>query len=187
MNLRGGTFSLISSHDTRVEIAGGVQIVGYLTFWDSVFHTLDIDMDDKLRKHLASKENHQKVKSKTHVSKEGKKRRGEKKSEKLNKAHDEWIKQQRTGDGYQTGVVGVLAIVKKTLHAVAKRNPKGTPKEKQRYPFYPDFCNILGHKDARNKDGGMKGKNKSEKDAAKKAMLNKVVSCTGNEQIVAKW
>ena len=49
------------------------------------------------------------------------------------------------------------------------------PKAQWRCAFYPDYCNTLEHKDARNKDCGMKGKTKSEKDAAKKVMLDKVV------------
>ena len=173
---KGRTYSLTSSLDTCVAIAGGTQIVGYLSFWERVFEALDLDMDDNLRKHLKSKDKHKKKKSKKQVSKEGKKRRSEKKYEKLNKAHDKWIEQQRTGEGYQTGVAVAVALAKKNLPAAAERNPVGTLKEKWRCPFYPDFCQMLGHKDARNKQCGMKGKSKEEKDAARAAMLNKAIS-----------
>ena len=173
---KGKTYSLMTSLDTRVAIAGGIQIVGYKTFWELVFHAMDIDMDDNLRKHLANKDKHKERKTKVQVSKEGKKKRGEKKYDKLNQAHDEWIEQQRTGDGYQTGVAVAVAIAKKNVPAASERNPKGTPKEQWKCPFYPHYCTVLGHKDARNKDCGMKGKSKEEKEAAKKAMLDTAVS-----------
>ena len=70
------------------------------------------------------------------------------------------MEQQQTGDGYQTGVAVAVAIAKRNLPAASERNPKGTPKEKWRCPFYPDYCTVLGHKDARNKDCGMKEKSK---------------------------
>ena len=88
---KGKTFSLTESLDTRVAIAGGIQIVGYETFWEHVFHAFDIDMDNNLRKHLATKDKYKERKTKVQVSKEGKKKRGEKKYEKLNEAHDEWM------------------------------------------------------------------------------------------------
>ena len=173
---KGKTFSLTESLDTHVAIAGGIHIVGYKKFWEHVFHAFDIDMDNNLRKHLATKDKHKERKTKVQVSKEGKKKRGEKKYEKLNEAHDKWMEQQRTGDGYQTGVAVAVAIAKRNLPAASERNPKGTPKEKWRCPFYPDYCTVLGHKDARNKDCGMKGKSKEEKAAAKNAMLDKAVT-----------
>ena len=59
--------------------------------------------------------------------------RGEKKYEKLNEAHDEWMKQQKTGEGYQPGIAVAIALAKKNLPNPADRNPKGTPKEKWRF------------------------------------------------------
>ena len=94
----------------------------------------------------------------------------------MKKAHNEWIEQQRTGEGYQTRVAVTLALVKKILPVTSKRNPKGAPKEKWRCSFYPDFCNILGHKDAHDKQYGMKGKSKEEKGATKKVILGKALS-----------
>ena len=97
--------------------------------------------------------------------------RGEKKCKKLNKAHEEWIKQQRTGEGYQSGIAVAVALAKKNLPDPAERNPEGTPKAQCRCIYHPTFCNKLGHKDARSKECGMKSSSKAEKEAAKKSML----------------
>ena len=75
---KGKTFSLTDSLDTRVLIAGSIQIVGYFTFWDQVFRKLNIVMDPNLRKHLHSKDRIKKKKSDKQKTKEGKKLRGEK-------------------------------------------------------------------------------------------------------------
>ena len=102
--------------------------------------------------------------------------RGEKKYEKLNEAHDEWMKQQKTGEGYQPGIAVAIALAKKNLPNPADRNPKGTPKEKWRCIYYPRFCGALGHKDARSKECGMNAKSKAEREAAKKSMLAEAVA-----------
>ena len=90
---KGKIYSLTNSLDTRVCIAGSIQILGYLTFWTRVFHELHIDMDLHLCKHLQSKDEVKKKKSIKQKSKKGKKVRGEKKYVKVNKTHKEWIEQ----------------------------------------------------------------------------------------------
>ena len=97
---KGKTFSLTDSLDTRVSIAGSIQIVGYFKFWDQVFRKLNIVMDPNLRKHLQSRDRIKKKKSEKQKTKEGNKLRGEKKYEKLNKSTEDWLEQQRTGEGY---------------------------------------------------------------------------------------
>ena len=61
---KGKTYSLINSLDTRVAIAGGIQIFRYVKFWEHVFDKFDIDIDANLRKHLESKDKHKKTKCK---------------------------------------------------------------------------------------------------------------------------
>ena len=172
---KGKTYSLTNSLDTRVSIAGSIQIVGYYSFWDQVFHKLNIDMDPNLRKHLQSRDIIKKKKSKQQKTKEGKKLRGEKKYEKLNKATEDWQEQQRTGEGYQSGIAVAMALAKKNLPDPAERNPEGTPKAQWRCIYYPKYCSNLGHKDARSKECGMKTKSKEERDAAKKCILAEAV------------
>ena len=58
---KGKTFSLTSSLDTCVAIAAGIQVLGYLQFWELIFGTLDVHMDANLRKHLQSKDKHKKA------------------------------------------------------------------------------------------------------------------------------
>ena len=60
---KGKTYPLTNSLDTRVCIAGSIQILGYLTFWTRIFHELHIDMNPNLRKHIQSKDEVKKKKS----------------------------------------------------------------------------------------------------------------------------
>ena len=75
--------------------------------------------------------------------------------------------------GYESGIAVTLA--KKNLPKQKDRNPKGTPADQLRYPFYPMYCNRLGHKDARSKQCQMHGKEKKERDAAKKAIEGEAI------------
>ena len=106
--------------------------------------------------------------------KKGKAARSELKYKKYNKA----FKKQRDGFGqrleYRTGIA--TAAAKKNLPAAKDRNPKGTPTEKLRCPFYhPRYCTILGHRDARSKVCAMHGKSKEERDAAMKVITNELI------------
>ena len=87
---------------------------------------------------------------------------------------------QRTGVGYEPGMVSATAIAKKhvkeNLPSAAERNPKGTPKKLLRCTYYPSFCNCLGNSTARSKQCGMHGKSKEEVAAAKKKMLSDIVA-----------
>jgi len=63
---KGNTYYLTNSLDTRVCIAGSIQILGYLKFWTRVFHEPHIEMDLNLCKHLQSKDKVKKKKSIKH-------------------------------------------------------------------------------------------------------------------------
>ena len=165
---KGKTYSLTNSLDTRVAIAGCVQILGYLEFWSLVFAAFDIELDDNLRKHLRNRDSAKMKKRTKDKSIKGKKLRSKRKYEKLDQANEDWLEMQRTGVGYQTGMA---VQAKKNLPRPADRNPKGTPKELLRCVYYPTFCNRLGHRDARSKQCGMHGKSAKERVDANKSML----------------
>ena len=85
--------------------------------------------------------------------------------EKFAEAHREQMDDARTGKTYGAGVA--LATAKKQANAkltAAARNPKGTPKELLRCPYYHLLhCTALGHTSAANKECGVKHKSKEER------------------------
>ena len=177
---KGKTYSLTDSLDTRVCIAGGIQIHGYAGLWSKIFGAFQIELDDNLRKHLESRDGTKAYKSLRQRSVEGKKLRGKKRYDKVKVAQEEWEEMQRTGVGYNPGMAAATAIAKQkakaNLPSAAERNPKGTAKELLRCPYYPSFCNCLGHSTARSKQCGMHGKSKEEVSAAKKKILSDAVA-----------
>ena len=177
---KGKTYSLTDSLDTRVCIAGGIQIHGYAGLWSKIFGAFQIELDDNLRKHLESRDRTKAYKGRRQKSIEGKKLRGQKRYEKVKVAQEEWEEMQRTGMGYNPGMAATTAIAKQkakeNLPSAAERNPKGTAKELLRCQYYPSFCNCLGHSTARSKQCGMHGKSKEEVSAAKKIILSNAVA-----------
>ena len=89
MRQKEKTYSLTSSLDTRIAIAGGTQIFGYLKFWEHICDAFDIDMDAHLQKRLKSKDKKKKAQTKVQISKKGKETQGEKKYTKQNTSHEE--------------------------------------------------------------------------------------------------
>ena len=49
---KGKTFSRTESLDTRVGIAGGIQVLEYEMFWAKIFEGFDMIMDNTLRSFL---------------------------------------------------------------------------------------------------------------------------------------
>ena len=68
----GKTYSLTDSLDTRVCIAGGIQILEYFGFWLLMFSSFGIELDDNLCKHLESRDTAKVKKSVRQRSIEGK-------------------------------------------------------------------------------------------------------------------
>ena len=70
-----------------------------------------------------------------------------------------------TGKTYGTGIA--LATAEKLVDAkliAASRNPKGAPKELLQYSYhYPNYCTILVHLSAVNKECSVKHKTKEER------------------------
>ena len=101
--------------------------------------------------------------------------RGKKKYEKLQKAYDDWMKLEKSGEGYQTGLAVKTALARQNLPKAADRNPEGTTKAQWRCVYYLLFCDRLEHKDARSKDCGMNGKSAKERDDAKRVIMQNAV------------
>ena len=156
-----GTLSL----KTRVGTAAAVMSLGYHTFWTRVLNELGLEMDDVFESSLMGRDCKKEKKRKRQKSKCGKLQRRKTDLEKFAEAHREQMDDARTGKTYGAGVA--LATAKKQANAkltAAARNPKGTPKELLRCPYYhPLHCTALGHTSAANKECGVKHKTKEER------------------------
>ena len=158
-----GTLSL----KTRVSIAAGVLALGYFGFWDQVFDEIGIEMDNTFASSLKARDAKKAQKRKAQKSTGGKLKRRKGEFEKQAEQHRGQMDDARTGKTYGAGVA--LAAAKKTAkekHTAAARNPKGTPKECLRCPYYhPQFCTVLGHTSAASKSCAMNGKSKEERNS----------------------
>ena len=171
---KGKHYSSTDSLRTRVGIAGGCQIVGHATFWTMVLNAFDIEMDDGLKAFLDQRDSHKAKKNIRQGAIEGKRKRSTKKNEKLNREKHEFIDGHKAGMEYKTGVA--VAAAKKNLPSASDHNPKGTPKDQLRCPYWhPLFCTVRGHNNCNNKDCAMKPKTKEEREAAKQYILNELV------------
>ena len=172
---KGKTYSLTASLDTRVAIAGAIQVVGYFNFWKQVFDEFGITMDVNLRLHLETRD---KVKgSKRAVSKtiKGKKARSEQKYSKYNKSAADYLKSMKNGMFYESGVA--VATAKKSLKDTVKdRNPPGTaPEDFVCIYYHPLYCTKRGHKFCSSPKCVMKTKSKDERSAATKFIADETV------------
>ena len=172
---KGKTYSLTVLLDTRVAIAGAIQVVGYFNFWKQVFDEFGITMDVNLRLHLETRD---KVKGKKRaVSKtiKGKKARSEQKYSKYNKSAADYLKSMKSGMFYESGVA--VATAKKSLKDTVKdRNPPGTAPENFICIYYHLlYCNKRGHKFCSSPNCTMKTKTKEEQSAATKFIADEAV------------
>ena len=96
-------------------------------------------------------------------------------------AHREQMEDARTGKTYESGVA--LATAKRNAKeklTAALRNPKGTPKHLLRCPYYPHFCQIMGHTSASSKACGVHDVLKEER----KILLDRIKELTIEQELV---
>ena len=169
------TYSKTQSLDTRVAIAAGVQILGYLAFWMRVFTAFELDMDDNLRKSLQYRDNKKQNKTIQEQSKQGKMKKSSGKYAKYASAQKQALDSHSAGLGYESGLA-LASAIKKIKDAPITRNPKGTPKNLWRCKYHhPKYCDVLGHKDAKSPFCKMKQKNVSDRVAAEKYIFKELV------------
>ena len=122
-------------------------------------------MDDVFESSLKGRDCKKEKKRKRQKSKCGKLQQRKTCLEKFIEVHREQMDDVLTGKTYGAGVA--LATAKKQANAkltAAARNPKGTPKELLRCPYYhPLHCTVLGHTSAANKECGVKHKTKEDR------------------------
>ena len=165
-----GTISL----KTRVGIAAGVQSLGYLKFWTRVFDELGLEMDHEFASSLTARDTKKDKKDIRQKSTEGKGKRRKGYRDKFDQLHKDQMNDAKSGMQYGSGVA--LEEAKKQAKRIltAERNPKGTPKEQLRCPYYhPLYCTILGHDSCRSKECGVNNKSAAERKEIVKE-LNKV-------------
>ena len=152
MQKKDRTYSTTNSLDACVAIAAGCQVLGYVDYWSHIFHFFSIPLDDQLIHALKQKDRATLLRTKLQSSKPGKRPRRKNKFSKYKTAQREYIKQQRTGDCYQSSIA--LAATKKVVMAspsVSDRNQPGTTKDKIRCLYHhPNYCVLLGHNDAKS-------------------------------------
>ena len=169
------TYSTTQSLDTRVAIAAGVQILGYSGFWCRVFEMFEMTVDDNLLQSLIQRDLAKTNKTKREQSKEGKMRKSDGKYKKFNKAQQEALDSYSAGLGYESGLA-LSAAIKEIKDSPVERNPKGTPKEKLRCKYHhADYCDVLGHSDARSPFCKMKMLNVSERKAIEKIIFKETI------------
>ena len=171
----GKTYSLTTSLDTRVAIATATQVLGYHQLWSRIYLAFGIELDGNLPTHLKSRDKAKTSTSKTQRSIKGKKSRSERKYDEFNKATKDWENLQVDRIGYESGIA--VTPAKKKLPKAKDRNPKGTPKDQLRCPFYHMYCKLLGHQDTRSKHYQMHGnEKKKEREDAKKVIETEVIN-----------
>jgi hypothetical protein len=165
---KGKTFSRTESLDTRVGIAGGIQVLGYELFWQEIFQEFNMTLDDSLRAFLRNLQKRKDAKNKLARSKAGKSRRSNQRRNKLKDEHRKDMEAQKTGMLYETGIAMKQAQRgARHLTSAQSRNPKGTPKDKLRCRYWHrDYCQVYGHSVASSNDCFMKTKSKEEREAA---------------------
>ena len=146
------TYSKSNSLDAHVAIAARCQVLGYVDYWSRICHSFSIPLDDQLIHALKQKDRATLLRTKLQSSKPGKRPRRKNKFSKYKTAQREYIKQQRTGDCYQSSIA--LAETKKVVMAspsVSDSNLPGTTKDKIRCMYHhPNYCVLLGHTDTRS-------------------------------------
>ena len=102
-------------------------------------------------------------------------RKSDGKYKKFNTAQQEALDSYSAGLGYESGIA-LSAAIKQLKDAPIERNPKGTPKEKLRYQYHhDDYCDVLGHSDARSPFCKMKKLNVSERKAIEKIIFKETI------------
>ena len=169
------TYSMSESLRTRVAIAAGCQIVGFAKFWSICCQSLGFQIDSNLLSLLEARDKTKRNKNVRSSTKKGKASRSNLKYEKYNSAFKKQQDGHKEGMGYKSGIAAVAA--KKNLPTAKDRNPKGTPQDKLRCPFHhPNYCTLLGHRDARSKVCMMHGKSKEERSAAAKVIQKELIA-----------
>ena len=143
---KGKTYLLTASLDTRVGIAGAIQVVGYFDFWKQVFDEFGITMDVNLRLHLETREKVKRSKQAVSETIKRKKTRSKQKYSKYNKSAADYLKSMKAGMFYESGVA--VATAKKSLKVTVKdRNPPGTaPEDFICIYYHPLYCTKRGNK-----------------------------------------
>ena len=165
---KGKTFSRTESLDTRVGMAGAIQVLGYEVFWDKVFTIFGLILDDNLRLYLRSLQRKKERKREIARSKTGKSRRSRQRTEKLKQDIKQDMMAKKDGTTYETGVAMAIARKGAKNSTSSKvRNPKGTPKQLHKCPYWhPDFCQMMGHSSAMSRECFMFRKSKEERGSA---------------------
>ena len=167
------TFSTTKSLLTRVTIAGAVQGTNNLKVWRNVFRKIRLPLDPLLEQFFTNMDKHKAAKNKRQSTKEGKLRRSKRKRDALTTAHKDDMQSQKEGTKYESGIAMREMIRKaKTSMANNKRNPQGTPKDKQRcIYFHPEYCTTLGHATCSSPMCFMKTKTVQQRKAAYNQIL----------------
>ena len=171
------TFSRTQSLHTRVSIAVAVQVCGYFKSWSQILEELNVPMDENFAQQFRIIDTVKYKKNARAATKEGESRRSRKRREKLKRAQELDKEAQKVGLAYESGIA--LSEVKKAVNeelANAKRNPPGTPKEKWKCLFfYPNYCQVLGHKTTQSLECAMHNKSKEDRDIAMKIIMNELI------------
>ena len=123
-------YSSTTSLDTRVAIAGAVQVLGYEGFWERCFDVLGLDIDDEVRNSWMERDTIKHNKTARESSIEGKSRRGKRKYKKLYDHQKAALESYKEGLGYESGLaLSAAAKVLKSSPKFKARNPPGTPKK----------------------------------------------------------
>ena len=167
------TFSTTKSLLTRVTIAGAVQGTTNLIVWRNVFRKIRLPLDPLLEQFFNNMDKHKAAKNKRQSTKEGKLRRSKRKRDALTTAHRDDMQSQKEGTKYESGIAMREKIRNaKTSMANNKRNPQGTPKDKQRCIYYhPEYCTTLGHATCSSPMCFMKSKTVQQRKAAYNQIL----------------
>ena len=160
---KGKTYLLTASLDTRVGIAGAIQVVGYFDFWKQVFDEFGITMDVNLRLHLETRDRVKGKKRAVSKTMKGKRARSEQKYSKYNRSAADYLKSMKAGMFYESSVA--VATAKKSLKDTVKdRNPTGTSPEGFVCIYYhPLYCTKRVHKFCSSPNYMMKTKTKEER------------------------
>ena len=142
---KGKTYSLTASLDTRVAIAGAIQVVGYFNFWKQVFDEFGITMDVNLRLHLETRDRVKGKKRAVSKTMKRKRARSKQKYSKYNKSAADYLKSMKAGMFYESGVA--VATTKKSLKDTVKyRNPTGmSPEDFVCIYYHPLYYTKRGH------------------------------------------
>ena len=163
---------------TRVGISAACQILGHATFWSKIGTALNFVIDHNLLAVLRQRDTHKRKKNKRQSTIDGKRKRSTNKHEKINKEHKAYMDGYKEGCLYKTGIT--VAVAKKNLPKAGDRNPPGTPKDQMKCPYYPLYCQVLGHVSCANARCGVKTASKEERTVALKAIAKIAVDAEVN-------